>query len=31
MNMIDNWVGTNLGGMYSNYNDAIFNSFLVVC
>ena len=31
MHMIDSWVGANLIGMYSNYSDAIFNSFLVVC
>ena len=28
MYMIDSWVGANLVGMYSNYSDAILNSFI---
>ena len=31
MHMIDGWVGANLVEMHSNYNDAILNSFFVVC
>ena len=31
MHMIDSWVSANLVGIYSNYSDAILNSFLVVC
>ena len=31
MYMIGSWVGAKLVGMYSNYNDAILNYFIVVC
>ena len=31
MHIIDSWVGANIVGMYSNYNNVILNYFLVVC